>query len=53
MRGVQVGGITVGHTKIKDTEVRELYAGHEVAAHTVHHPRLPMLEDREIISQVE
>ena len=46
-------GILVDHTKVKDTEVRELYAGHEVAAHTVTHPSLPSLEEKDIIAQVE
>lgn len=53
VRGIQVGGITVDHTKIKDTEVRELYQGHEVAAHTITHPSLPTLEEKDIITQVE
>ena len=50
---IQVGGITVDHSKISDTEVRDLYLGHEVAAHTSHHPSLPTLEDRDVILQVE
>lgn len=53
VRSIQVGGITVDHTKIKDTEVRELYQGHEVAAHTIKHPSLPTLEEKDIITQVE
>ena len=53
VRSIQVGGITVDHTKIKDTEVRELYVGHEVAAHTVKHPSLPTLEEKDVITQVE
>lgn len=53
VRSIQVGGITVDHTKVKDTEVRELYAGHEVAAHTIKHPLLPTLEEKDVITQVE
>lgn len=53
VRSIQVGGITVDHTKIKDTEVKELYQGHEVAAHTITHPSLPTLEEKDIITQVE
>lgn len=39
--------------KIAPEEVRALYQGHEVAAHTKHHPLLTECSEREIISQVE
>ena len=41
------------HYKISPDHVRELYAGHEVAVHTLTHPNLTRLEEAEIIRQVE
>ncbi len=35
------------------SEIRDAYAGHEVAGHTLDHPRLSKLADEEIIRQVE
>lgn len=47
-------GNRVGHNKVKPEDVRTVYAGHEVAAHTLTHPRLPSFEeDEKIIEQVE
>ena len=46
-------GRTVRHDKIPADKIREIYAGHEVAAHTLTHPFLPSLSDDEIIRQVE
>lgn len=47
-------GVTVTHNKVKAEEVRHIYTGHEVAAHTLTHPFLPYLEEEEeIIRQVE
>ncbi len=45
--------VTVAHVKPRDCEVRKIYEGHEVAAHTLTHPMLPSLSDEEIIKQVE
>ena len=39
--------------KIKAYEIKDVYAGHEVAAHTCTHPNLTELEEKEIIYQVE
>jgi peptidoglycan/xylan/chitin deacetylase (PgdA/CDA1 family) len=44
---------TVRHDKIKPELVKEIYKGHEVAAHTLTHPFLPELSEKEIIRQVE
>ena len=42
------------HYKIRPEDVRGLYEGHEVAVHTLTHPRLPEIaDDSEIIRQVE
>lgn len=47
-------GVTVTHIKHKPEDIRYIYEGHEVAAHTLTHPFLPKIEDdREIIRQVE
>ena len=43
----------INHTKIKASEVKELYAGHEVAVHSLTHPTLVGLEEETIIRQVE
>lgn len=53
------GGILKGadyrlcHYKIRPEDVRELYQGHEIAAHTLTHPNLTLLPDDEVIRQVE
>ncbi len=46
-------GKKIPHNKIKPEEVAELYLGHEVAVHTLTHPHLTGLDEREIIRQVE
>ena len=47
-------GVQVDHTKIKPEDVKSVYAGHEVAAHTLTHPHLTKItDDAEIIRQVE
>lgn len=50
---LNVRGTVVGHTKINPEEVEILYAGHEIAVHTLTHPNLTTLEKQEIIQQVE
>ncbi len=46
-------GVTVAHVKPRANEVRAIYEGHEIAAHTLTHPTLKNLPDEEIIRQVE
>ncbi len=47
-------GVTISHIKNKPEDVKHIYDGHEVAAHTLTHPLLPVIEDEnEIIRQVE
>ena len=46
-------GVTFTHDKICPTRVREIYAGHEVAAHTLTHPNLTELSEETIVYQVE
>ncbi len=45
--------VTVAHVKPRSSEVRKIYEGHEIAAHTLTHPKLPTLTDAEIVYQVE
>ncbi len=45
--------LKVNHTKIKASEVKDLYAGHEVAVHSLTHPTLVGLDEETIIRQVE
>ena len=46
-------GVTIRHDKIDPTELKEIYQGHEIAAHTLTHPNLTTLDREEIIRQVE
>ena len=47
-------GVDVSHNKIKSEDVKYVYEGHEVAGHTLTHPRLPGIDNQdEIIRQVE
>ena len=41
------------HYKILPQDVREIYQGHEVAAHSLTHPNLLQLPDEEVIRQTE
>lgn len=43
----------VNHTKVKASEVKSIYAGHEVAVHSLTHPTLVGLDEETIIRQVE
>lgn len=44
--------IDVDHTEITSDMVHDLYAGHEVAVHTLTHPRLDMCDRDKIIHEV-
>ena len=46
-------GRTVRHDKIARDKIKEVYKNHEVAVHTLTHPFLPELDEKEIIHQVE
>ena len=51
---LQCGEVRVNHSKVYPRDVKSVYAGHEVAAHTLTHPMLPQIADeKEIIRQVE
>ena len=46
-------GQRIATYKIQKEDVKEIYAGHEVAVHTLTHPNLTKCEEQEIIRQVE
>lgn len=46
-------GIEFDHVKVEADEVRQLYANHEVAVHTLTHEWLRKLSDEDVIRQVE
>ena len=43
----------VSNARVQAEEVRDIYAGHEVAVHTVNHPHLTKLTDAEIVKEIE
>ncbi len=43
----------IAHYKIRPEDVASVYDGHEIAVHTLTHPRLPELPDEEVVRQVE
>ena len=45
--------VPVRWDQIEATDVKHVYEGHEVAAHTLTHPLLPKQSDEEIVRQVE
>jgi peptidoglycan/xylan/chitin deacetylase (PgdA/CDA1 family) len=46
-------GVSIRHDKLTREEALSVYAGHEVAAHTVTHPFLPKLPDDRVIAEIE
>lgn len=46
-------GERIAHYKIHPEDVKFVYDGHEVAAHTLTHPNVTKLEESEVIRQVE
>lgn len=48
-----VGERTVDHSRIPAEQIAKVYAGHEVAGHTLTHPNLYPLTDAQIVHQVE
>ena len=48
-----INDITVSHVKSRLCEIRSIYSGHEIAAHTLTHPNLTRCDEAEIIRQVE
>ena len=50
---IRNGTQRIAHYKVNASAVREIYQDHEVAVHTLTHPRLTELDDQEVIRQVE
>ena len=51
---IRPSGMRLSHYKIHPEDVKFIYEGHEIAAHTLTHPRLPDIEDdAEVLRQVE
>ncbi len=46
-------GISINRTRSKSEDIKYIYDGHEVAAHTLRHPNLTQIKDDEVIRQVE
>lgn len=51
--GWEQNGKWLSHNKISPLEVKETYAGHEVAVHTLTHPNLTAESDDTVVYQVE
>ena len=51
--GWEFGGKWVNHIKVYPSELKEVYAGHEVAVHTLTHPNLTGEADETVAYQVE
>ncbi len=50
---LMIDGKKINHKKISPERVKDIYKGHEIAAHTLTHPLLTKESDEEIIRQVE
>ena len=50
---IETNGGFVDHSSVQEKDVKYIYEGHEVAAHTLTHPFLPKQSDEEITRQVE
>lgn len=50
---VRPDGSLFPRVTIQTSEVRDLYKGHEVASHSIHHPMIPPLSEEEMIHEVE
>ncbi len=46
-------GLRISHYKIFPDQVKAVYEGHEIAAHTLTHPLLTQLDEAEVVRQVE
>ena len=52
-RILQRNGRMVSHYKLSESDVKYVYEGHEVAAHTLTHPHLFGLDDATLIKEIE
>lgn len=49
---LETPSFSVDHSKVNAEEVSTLYAGHEVAVHSVHHPRLDLLDHDSLYHEI-
>lgn len=49
----ELDGVTIPHVRFRAHEIAEVYAGHEVAVHTLTHPWLNKIADEAVIREVE
>ncbi len=50
---LQINGKTMRHDKVRPSDVKSVYEGHEVAVHTLSHPNLTTLDEETVVYQVE
>lgn len=50
---VEYDGKTISRDKVCPQEIKSVYAGHEIAVHTLSHPNLTELDDETVVYQVE
>ena len=50
---LDINGKKISHNKMCVSKVKSVYAGHEIAVHTLTHPFLPTLDDDTVVWQVE
>ncbi len=50
---LNIQGKKISHKKIAPEAIKDIYKGHEVAAHTLSHPNLTTLPPEEVVRQVE
>ena len=50
---LNIKGKRISHKKIAPELIKDIYKGHEVAAHTLTHPNLTALSPEEVVRQVE
>lgn len=53
LNGLERNGVKIRHDKIRPADVKNVYAGHEVAVHTLSHPNLTALDEETVVYQVE
>lgn len=49
----EANGVTFPHVRFRAGEIAKVYAGHEVAVHTLTHPWLNQIADEDVIREVE
>lgn len=50
---MHLNGQRICHYRFHEDDINKVYAGHEIAAHSLTHPNLTLCDDEEVIRQVE